>query len=251
MIEEKNDVKEQDLEERDAQEKPEILPLYPYELDSETRTKITVSELKKMQHDADIDERMTMEAHILEAMDAASEEEDLIIPKFLQDTSKQQAAANRGVAYHRIMECIDFAKDDIEAQLEYLLKQEFIDKEQKQCIRVADIKRFCHSNLGKRAAKADAKNQLWREQPFVFLMDDGPDMLIQGVIDLYFVEDGAITVVDYKTDRVVRGKEGVDELINRYAVQLDYYSKALQQLTGLEVKERIIYSFCLGQEIIV
>lgn len=228
----------------------DILPPYPYKLDSETRTKITVSELKKMQYDADIDERMAMDAHILEAIEADIEEE-LIIPKFLEDTSKQQVAANRGVAYHRIMECIDFANNDIEAQLDCLLEQEFIDKEQKQCIRVADIKRFCDSKLGRRVAKADTQKRLWREQPFVFLMDDGPDMLIQGVIDLYFVEDGAITVIDYKTDRVAKGKEGVDELINRYAVQLDYYSKALHQLTGLPVKEQIIYSFCLGQEIIV
>ena len=95
------------------------------------------------------------------------------------------------------------------------------------------------------------EKRLWREQPFVFLMNDGPDMLIQGVIDLYFVEDGAITVIDYKTDRVAKGKEGVDELINRYTIQLDYYSKALHQLTGLPVKEQIIYSFCLGQEIVV
>ncbi len=241
---------ESSCDESEATQDFGILPPYPYKLDSETRTKITVSELKKMQYDADIDERMAMEAHLLEAVDANIEEE-LIIPKFLEDTSKQKAAANRGVAYHRIMECIDFGNSDIEAQLDFLLEQEFIDEEQKQCIRVIDIKRFCDSKLGQRVAKADMEKRLWREQPFVFLMDNGPDMLIQGVIDLYFIEDGAITVIDYKTDRVAKGKEGVDELINRYAVQLDYYSKALQQLTGLPVKERIIYSFCLGQEIIV
>lgn len=250
QIEEDMKFRETQSDDAEAEQDIELLPPYPYKLDSETRTKITVSELKKMQYDADIDERMAMDAHILEAMEADAEEE-LIIPKFLEDTSKQQVAANRGVAYHRIMECIDFGNNDIETQLDSLLEQEFIDKEQRQCIRVADIKRFCDSKLGKRVAKADAEKRLWREQPFVFLMDDGPDMLIQGVIDLYFVEDGAITVIDYKTDRVVKGKEGVEELINRYAVQLDYYSKALHQLTGLPVKERIIYSFCLGQEIIV
>ena len=243
-------LKEFQSDESEVEQDIKLLPPYPYKLDSETRTKITVSELKKMQYDADIDERMVMETHLLEAVDANIEEE-LIIPKFLEDTSKQQVAANRGVAYHRIMECVDFGNNDIEAQLDSLLEQEFIDKEQRQCIRAADIKQFCDSKLGKRVAKADAEKRLWREQPFVFLMDNGPDMLIQGVIDLYFVEDGKITVIDYKTDRVAKGEEGVEELINRYAIQLDYYSKALQQLTGLPVKERIIYSFCLGQEIVV
>ncbi len=57
----------------------------------------------------------------LEAIEADIEEE-LIIPKFLEDTSKQQVAANRGVAYHRIMECIDFANNDIEAQLDSFIR---------------------------------------------------------------------------------------------------------------------------------
>jgi ATP-dependent exoDNAse (exonuclease V) beta subunit len=43
--------------------------------------------------------------------------------------------------------------------------------------------------------------------------------------------------------------ETAEELIRRYQVQLDYYAKALSQLTGLEVKEKLIYSFTLGREI--
>ena len=179
----------------------------------------------------------------LEAIEADIEEE-LIIPKFFWKIHQNSKLLQIEVS--RITELWNVLILQImilRRSLTLLLEQEFIDKEQKQCIRVADIKRFCDSKLGRRVAKADTQKRLWREQPFVFLMDDGPDMLIQGVIDLYFVEDGAITVIDYKTDRVAKGKEGVDELINRYAVQLDYYSKALHQLTGLPVKEQIIYSF--------
>ena len=39
--------------------------------------------------------------------------------------------------------------------------------------------------------------------------------------------------------------------MKRYAIQLDYYAKALAQLTGKCVKEKIIYSFALGKGIIV
>lgn len=53
--------------------------------------------------------------------------------------------------------------------------------------------------------------------------------MIQGVIDVYFEEDGSLILVDYKTDKVSK-KGGEDELRRRYALQLEYYAKALSQL---------------------
>ena len=70
-------------------------------------------------------------------------------------------------------------------------------------------------------------------------------MLVQGIIDAFFYEDGEAVVVDYKTDRVRRA----EELAERYRIQLDYYDRALQMLTGRKVKERLIYSFQLGKAI--
>ena len=52
-------------------------------------------------------------------------------------------------------------------------------------------------------------------------------------------------VVDYKTDRVARA----EELVDRYHAQLEYYDQALRMLTGRKVKERLIYSFKLGEVI--
>ena len=70
-------------------------------------------------------------------------------------------------------------------------------------------------------------------------------MLIQGIIDVFFEEEDGLVLADYKTDRVLQASE----LISRYKVQLDYYEQALTQLTGKPVKERIIYSFALQEEI--
>ena len=67
-------------------------------------------------------------------------------------------------------------------------------------------------------------------------------MLIQGIIDAFFIEDKRVVVVDYKTDRVETG----GELWNRYAEQLKYYEEALGRLTGLPVGEKILYSTRLG-----
>jgi CheY-like chemotaxis protein/anti-sigma regulatory factor (Ser/Thr protein kinase) len=70
-------------------------------------------------------------------------------------------------------------------------------------------------------------------------------VLIQGIIDVWFEEDDGIVLLDYKTDKVRSG----DELVSRYKVQLDYYQEALERITDKKVKERIIYSFTLGEAI--
>lgn len=70
-------------------------------------------------------------------------------------------------------------------------------------------------------------------------------VLIQGIIDAYFEEDGEIIVLDYKTDRV----QNEAELKDRYQEQLRLYTKALEQITRKKVKEQIIYSFNLCKEI--
>lgn len=70
-------------------------------------------------------------------------------------------------------------------------------------------------------------------------------VLIQGIIDVFFEEDGRCVLLDYKTDAV----ETAQELTGRYHVQLDYYAEALKQSFGYADMERILYSFKLGEEI--
>ena len=73
-----------------------------------------------------------------------------------------------------------------------------------------------------------------------------PDVLVvQGIIDAYFYEDDDVVVMDYKTDAVKTG----EELVKRYHTQMEYYTEALERIVGKKVKERIIYSFALGEEI--
>ena len=69
--------------------------------------------------------------------------------------------------------------------------------------------------------------------------------MIQGIIDAFFEEDGELVLVDYKTDRISQAKE----LVQRYDRQLHYYQMALEQLTGKRVKEKLLYSFALGETV--
>ena len=119
-----------------------------------------------------------------------------------------------------------------------------------------DIYVFSKSRLCNRLLNAEQNGRLSKEQPFVIAKPAGEiskdyesdkDVLIQGIIDAYFEESDGIVLIDYKTDRV----KTAEELIARYKKQLELYGEALEQTTGKRVKERIMYSFCLGKEISV
>ena len=66
-------------------------------------------------------------------------------------------------------------------------------------------------------------------------------ILLQGVIDCFFEEDGKLTVIDFKTDYVT--PETLEEKVKYYAPQLAAYANALERITGKGVKERILYFF--------
>ena len=234
---------------------------YPYLLNPMQKSKVTVSELKKMQHDADMDAQK-MYAGDIPALSEDEAAADVVIPKFISGGSETLAGNERGTAYHRVMECVDYTALEsgaqektaaaLSQQLADMVQAERLTKIQADSIDIQDIVGFCASDIGKRVYMAAKAGNIRREQPFVFVDETIDDtQLIQGVIDLYLVEPEGITIVDYKTDHVAKGKKGEAELKRRYAVQLDYYARALQQLTGLKVREKIIYSFTLGKSISV
>ena len=121
-------------------------------------------------------------------------------------------------------------------------------------IRPEEILKFLESSCGRRMKQAAGNRRLYREQPFVLGIEagevypqeqEGELLLVQGIIDVWFEEEDGLVVLDYKTDQV----DSPEELTEKYHAQLDYYARALEQLTGKKVKEKIIYSFTLKQEI--
>ena len=219
--------------------------IYPYETDPVVKQKLSVSELKKRDY---------ME----EAEEVFREEEVIpLLPKFLQE-QEELTGASRGTAYHKLLEVLDFTKEYDEEILwaEMQRKQESgaLTEEMVACIRVEDILKFLDSSIGKRVQQASRLGRCYAEQPFVLGVEadkvyEGADpeeyVLVQGIIDLYFEEEGQLVVLDYKTDRVFAEKE----LYDRYHTQLDYYAQALGRLTDKPVKEKVIYSFTLQKEI--
>lgn len=229
----------------------EELPEYVPDDNAAGRMKLTVSQLKAMQADDDSEENAYMDESVKTALKKKEcDETNSIIPKFISGEEVQLAANERGSAYHRVMECLDYSVsvnlEGVKADIESMLETGKMNELQVKSVNPWDIYTFVQSDTGRRVANAVNCGSARREQPFVFEYEG---QLIQGIIDLYFEEDGELVIVDYKTDRVMKGKAGEKELVKRYAIQLDYYAKALAQLTGKTVKEKIIYSFALEKEI--
>ena len=229
------------------------LPEYVQADNAAGRMKLTVSQLKAMHAEDDSEENAYMDESVKAAEIAErSDESDSIVPKFISGEEVKLAANERGSAYHRVMECLDYSVsvnlEGVKADIERMLETGKMNELQVKSVNPWDINTFVQSDTGRRVANAMNNGSVRREQPFVFEYEG---QLIQGIIDLYFEEDGELVLVDYKTDRVMKGEDGEKELVKRYAIQLDYYAKALTQLTGKKVKEKIIYSFALGKELSV
>ena len=226
---------------------------YPYANEGKMKLKFTVSELKKRTAPAE------------EAGEVMYEEPEAVplLPAFMKE-EEALTGASRGSAYHKLMELLDFSEEyggtDGEEKLagavEHFRKEGRLTEEMAACIRSRDILGFLTCAAGRRMSAAARAGRLYREQPFVMAIDageiypedrSGEKILVQGIIDVYFEEADGLIVLDYKTDRV----KTADELKDKYHAQLDYYAEALEKLTGKPVKEKIIYSFTLGEEIMV
>ena len=68
-------------------------------------------------------------------------------------------------------------------------------------------------------------------------------MLIQGIADCVFEENGELVLVDYKTDRV----SSEEELLDLYKNQIAFYRKAVEKTLKKPVKEAVLYSFALNK----
>ena len=187
-------------------------------------------------------------------------EEEIIplLPKFLQD-EEELTGASKGTAYHKLLELLDFSKDydedTLASAIANFVSHGFMSEEMGACIRIQDILAFLDSSIGKRMQAACRKGTYHAEQPFVMGFDakkiyteiDSEEcVLVQGIVDVYFEEDAQLVVLDYKTDKV----RHASELVERYHAQLEYYAEALEKLTGTPVKEKVIYSFTLQEEIL-
>lgn len=185
-------------------------------------------------------------------------------PAFLRESGTQEGVAGTAVgsAYHLILADLDFIavreEGDVRALLDSMLKCDKIQKEEASVLDTGKILLFLQSDLAQRMRTAYASNLLWREQPFVIgkradeirsSWSKDETVLIQGIIDAYFIENEEIVLIDYKSDRAQPGDE--ESLVRRYRRQFLLYRDALEMLLRRKVKEAWLYSLSLGKAIMV
>ena len=233
----------------------ESAKIYPYEGRLEIQGKCSVSEIKRQSQIQEQKEEPENQGIVL----IKEPEDTATVPKFLE-AKEEKSGALKGTAMHHVMQRLDFTAADtvrqVEAQLLELQKKKQISEEEISLLNIPAIVHFFRTDIGNRASDAARRGQLYREKQFVIGVpasdirpqwDKEEMVLVQGIIDAWFYEGDQIVLLDYKTDRVLKGQE--QKLKERYQAQLDYYAKALKQTTGHEVKEKIIYAFSLQEGI--
>lgn len=182
------------------------------------------------------------------------------LPEFLRE-KQETKGTDRGTLYHRVLELLPLTETPQRATIKeglcQLIAAGKLKPEEVGALSVSKLLMFYESPVAERMRAAKRKNRLYQEQPFVFSLpasellkkDSEEPILIQGIIDVFFEEDDGLVLLDYKTDYVP--KEPEETLKRRYTRQLELYQRALEEITGKRVKEKLLYSFYLGKEIVV
>lgn len=163
----------------------------------------------------------------------------------------------RGVATHLALQCMDFSRtatlDEVEQEIARLERERFLSAREAQAVNAQAIYKLFASPLGARMRKASA---LHREFKFSLLCDAGEiygtaageELLLQGVVDCCIEEEGALVIIDYKTDAVKSDAE-LQARAEYYAPQLRAYAKALRRIFEMDVKECVLYFLSAGKSV--
>ncbi|MBR4305406.1 MAG: PD-(D/E)XK nuclease family protein, partial [Ruminiclostridium sp.] len=178
-------------------------------------------------------------------------------PAFIRDTdSKKLSGKRKGDAYHKLMEHIPFDKPLSETEVkDYILNctYDFLSDAERECIIPSDISRFFNNDIAKRMLSSE---RIYREFPIFHRLSDSilsqvidnyqqtesDGAYVQGIADMFFIENDGIVLIDYKTDSF----SDEEKLTEDYSFQLKVYAEALCKAFSMPVKEMYIYSFKRG-----
>ena len=162
--------------------------------------------------------------------------------------------AQRGIATHRFMQFADYenAGKDVDAELERLVCDGMLTEAEAKVVDKKAVSLFFGSELAKRILSAEkvfkeyaftASIPLNEIEPSIKTADEV--IIIEGVADCAFIENGELVIVDFKTDKASCGAE----LAEKYNDQLSVYRRCLAEVIGVPVKQTLIYSFRLGETV--
>lgn len=206
---------------------------YPFESAVALPSKLTATSLP--QDEEEDGETVTRErTHLFRLPDFAGSE-------------RPPSGSERGTATHIVMQFIDFAKtgtlSDIESEVWRIRFLGQLTERQAKAVDSSSILSFFASDTGARIKAAD---KVHREKRFSLLCPAGvffpkggnESVLLQGVVDCCIEEQGALTVIDYKTDYVTL--ETLSDLKEHYKKQLLAYAYAMSRILGKPVSSCLL-----------
>ncbi|SHK10611.1 DNA helicase/exodeoxyribonuclease V, subunit A [Paramaledivibacter caminithermalis DSM 15212] len=178
-------------------------------------------------------------------------------PRFMEG-KKIFTKAETGTIIHFVMQHLDLENinntSQIQEQVDNMVMRELLTDEEAAVVNPEKILKFFQSDIGRRILKSD---KVYREAPFILkkkatevindLENCEEELLIQGIIDCYFEEEGELILVDYKTGNVF--DDNIERMIRRYRTQMELYKEALEKILGKRVKESYIYLFDIDKEV--
>ena len=235
-------------------EKEKIRKILEYEYDNKFATtlknKMSVTEIKELNKQTETSDEFISEKR----------ETLLSLPKFLQtDEETKITNAQKGTLIHLCMQKLDLSKqiytyNDVKQLVNELQAKNIITSKEAEAININKILKFTKSKIWEEMIHAHV---VQREKTFyinipakeVYNQDTDEKILVQGIIDLYYIsKDNKLVLVDFKTDFVENQNEHI--LIDKYKIQLDLYKRALESATGRKVDRVYIYSTYLEKEIL-
>ena len=196
--------------------------VYPYEENTKTSIKYTVTEINKIDSYEDGLEQDT---------NNNTDYEQKVVDK-----------SKRGTNYHAILENISYditGIDQVKAELYAMSEQGLISSSELEEINADEILRVVTSDLMKYASA----NKHYREREFMLsvmasdVMDTSvhDKILVQGAVDL-IIDGEKLIVVDFK-----KSNQPDNVLRERYRKQLELYSLAVSEALGRSVDHSVIY----------
>ncbi len=222
---------------------------YPREELTNIPLKLTVSELKNRLRESAVEEEWEYTPRLMSAADRTFH------------SAGEDSAAEIGTITHFALQHIDPKRtntpEETEAQLKELADRGVITEDQLKSVRADRISALFESETGALIRDAAKSGGLMREFKMLFPvkaaeiykeLENTPggeaEIIIQGVADCVCVNDGGAVLIDYKTDRCTA--DGAAEKAESYRIQIDCYTRGIEEILGVKVKKRIVYFLTPG-----
>lgn len=220
---------------------------------------ITVSEIKKMiqEEDEEKHQKYYKENFVLKT------------PSFIHQGEEKVGfnSAEKGTIFHLAMQLLDFSKfdtedvskirEEIKLQINSFVEKNIMSLDEIDAININWIVKFIQSDIFKEIYIANKSEKLFKEKAIDYNIklknlfkdeniEEDEKIMVVGIIDLFFEnENGKIILLDYKTDYVT--KENLEEVKERYKVQLDLYKSAIEDISGKKVAKKGLYLFGINE----